>query len=368
MRILVNTFPEMKEKILESKKKIVIYGAGMIGSITTMSILEELNLKSRVAFFVDGDIDKQGSFVENIPVCSKERLKEIHSDAYVLFIALSRFSDVLEELNTFDNLIDMDCYIVPMLCIENYMSSSEMLIAKESDIPCIPKVIHYMWIGKKPVPKVLQKCIDSWKEFCPDYELKLWNEDNYDIEKNPYMKQAYEAKAYGFVPDYARIDILYHHGGIYFDTDVELVRNIDHLLYQKAFCCVEKWQTVNFGGGSGAMPRNQMLGELLRERGSIRFVEANGRLNKNTCGYYDTKFFMKHGYKINGKIQSINGVTVYPSEVFHPYDYTSGRVTKTANTCGIHHFNGGWLDEQQTQANQITMQNYERIFAEAIKA
>lgn len=360
MRIKINSFLQIKEEIAKSNKKIVIYGAGMIGSITTLSILGDIGLTAKVECFVDGDSTKWGTFVSNIPVFSKGKLREIDGNKYVVLIAISRFYDLLEELNGFSNLNDAECYIVPMLCLENFKPSFDFVIERQQGIQRIPKVIHYMWFGKNPIPNTLQRCIDSWKKYCPDYEIRCWNEDNYDIEKIPYMKQAYEKRAYGFVPDYARLDILYQYGGIYLDTDVELVRSLNDLLYQEAFACVEKWQTINFGGGSGAIPHNEMIGQLLEERSKISFIEDNGRLNKTTCGYYDTAFFMRHGYKINGKVQKINGVTIYPYEVFHPYDYMSGIVTQTANTYGIHHFNGGWLDGSQANANRITAENYEK--------
>ena len=103
------------------------------------------------------------------------------------------------------------------------------------------------------MPGSLKRCIDSWKKYCPDYEIKRWDESNYDISKSSYMKGAYESKKWGFIPDYARLDILYNYGGFYLDTDVELVRSLDELRYQPAFSGVEKWSVVNIGGCSGAV-------------------------------------------------------------------------------------------------------------------
>ena len=99
----------------------------------------------------------------------------------------------------------------------------------------IPKIIHYCWFGGAELPEKDRKCIESWKKFCPDYQIIEWNENNYDVTKNTYMYQAYQAKKWGFVPDYARLDIIYQHGGIYLDTDVELVKNLDSLLENDAF-------------------------------------------------------------------------------------------------------------------------------------
>ena len=103
----------------------------------------------------------------------------------------------------------------------------------------IPKKIHYCWVGGNSKPPLVKKCIQSWKKYCPDYEIIEWNESNYDISKNIYMKQAYEAKKWAFVTDYMRLDIIYEHGGIYLDTDVELIKNIDDLLSNEAFAGIE---------------------------------------------------------------------------------------------------------------------------------
>ena len=229
----------------------------------------------------------------------------------------------------------------------------------------IPKVIHYCWFGRGEKPALAKKCIDSWKKYCPDYEIVCWNEENYDISKNRYMKQAHERKMYGFVPDYARLDILYHYGGIYLDTDVELTKNLDDLLYQDGFCCVEKWQTVNLGGGSGAVPGNGIIGKMLEYRENMEFISCDGNVNTNTCGFYDTKVLQKLGYILNGTVQYIDDMTVYPSEFFHPFDYASGRTRMSVNTHGIHHFNGGWLDEKTANATRETVEKFEKIYKEA---
>ena len=223
-----------------------------------------------------------------------------------------------------------------------------------------------MWLGRKPIPDNLMKCIDSWKRFCPDYEIIEWNENNYDIEKHPYMKEAYEAKAYGFVPDYARLDILYTQGGIYLDTDVELKRNLDNLRCLKAFCGVEKWQIINFGGLSGAEKKHPMIKEFLDSRMNIRFYNKDGSLNKNTCGFYDTQVAIRNGYKINGETQTINDMCILGSDYFQPYDYMSGIVNETKNTYSIHWFNGGWLDEKMKIANEESKKVYMDFYRKAL--
>ena len=150
------------------------------------------------------------------------------------------------------------------------------------------------------------------------------------------------------------------------DTDVEVIRSLDTLLYQEAFCGVEKWQVLNFGGCSGAAKGNQMILKFLKERERIPFLNADGSQNKNTCGYYDTKTAIKNGYELNGKTQNISGMNIYAYDYFHPYDYMSGQTLKTENTYTIHRFNGGWLDEKMKAANENAARKYEDLYQSAI--
>lgn len=359
-----SAFEELQDHVLSENKKIIIFGAGMIGTVTAGSILEKLNISDQIECFIDNDQRKHNTKenLSGIEIYSPEYLSKLDPNKYILIIAISRYTSVLEQLEQFTNLRNIVCYILPIMCISNFKPSSHDLTAKESDFQLIPKVIHYMWLGRKKIPDTLQRCIDSWKKFCPDYEIIEWNEDNYDISKSKYMLQAYENKGYGFVPDYARLDILYNYGGIYLDTDVELIRSLDDMLYQTAFCCVEKWQTINFGGGSGSVKGNKAIGEMLKARSDIEFVTHDGTLNKTTCGYYDTLTLIKHGYKLNNQLQKIMDINVYPYEYFHPYDYMSGQTAITKHTYGIHHFNGGWLTEEQKAENKKAVSNYNLLY------
>ena len=108
----------------------------------------------------------------------------------------------------------------------------------------IPKIIHYCWFGGNPLPELAIKCIESWKKYLPDYEIKEWNESNFDINCCAYVREAYEAKKWAFVSDYARFWILYQHGGLYFDTDVELIKSIDDLIVKGAFMGCEPWNAA----------------------------------------------------------------------------------------------------------------------------
>lgn len=362
MRMKSGGFDEMAREIKQFGKKIVIFGAGVIGTLTTPEILASYRLISDAVCYLDNDLRRQGSNVSTrygeLPVYSPQYLRTSGSNIVIL-LSISRYAEVLEQLNQMECMREVSCYIVPMMCITNFRPKGGQGVRFQSHEPLIPKIIHYMWLGGKPVPDNLRYCLNSWEKFCPDYEIIRWDETNYDVRKHPYMKQAYENKMYGFVPDYARLDILCQYGGIYMDTDVEVIKSLDDLLYQQAFCGVEKWQVINFGGCSGAVRGHKAVETLLNAREEIAFEEADGSLNKNTCGFYDTRVMLLHGYQMDGTNQSVLDMNIYTCDYFHPYDYISRQTDITGDTHTIHHFNGGWLDERMKKANEQTA----RIFA-----
>lgn len=355
------SFEKMAQYIKNANKSIVLFGAGAIGTVVLPEILHELNLDNQIEGYIDNDSRRWGEkinchyTVQNI--YPPEYLDSLINEAVIL-LSISRYMEVLRQLEQLEYTKRVVCYIIPMMFIQNKTYTLNHGLIRDFENAMIPKKIHYMWLGKKTIPEKLQYCINSWKKYCPDYEIIRWDESNYDVFKNEYMGQAYEAGAYGFVPDYARLDILFQHGGIYLDTDVELLRNLDDLLYQEAFCSVEKWQLINFGGCSGSIKGSESIKKIIENRKQIRFINPDGSLNRNTCGYYDTQAVLKNGYKINGKNQKIFGMNIYASDYFHPYDYMSGIDNETENTRSIHYFDGGWLDETMRLQNKITKKRY----------
>lgn len=205
----------------------------------------------------------------------------------------------------------------------------------------IPKIIHYCWFGDEPMPGHAIKCIESWKKFCPEYEIIRWDESNYDINKNPYMKEAYEAKKWGFVPDYARLDIIYHYGGIYMDTDVELLKPLDGLLSHRAFMGAERPGIVALGLGFGAEKGHSVIGDLLEEYRGKRFI-VNGKPDMTAAPKYQKPFFDKYEIFENKLYEIKDGCVIYPLEYFCPIDMESGRLHVTENTYSIHRFAASW--------------------------
>lgn len=368
MQLKCCKFDTFAKKIKEKNNNIILFGAGAIGVIIP-EILDRLGIGQHIDCYLDNDKTKWGTTIETcgkrFNIKAPDYLEEC-SDETVILINVSRFSDVMEQLEQMKCTAYMTCYLMPMMLIHNYCTERSGGGAVKTAEQRIPRKLHYMWLGGKKFPDNLKKCIESWKYYCPDYEIIEWNESNYDFSRHPFMEQAYNAGAYGFVPDYARLDILYNEGGLYLDTDVEIKRNIDDLLCQEAFCGVEKWQIINFGGLSGAVKKHPMIKKFLDARHNIFFIDDDGKTNKNTCGFYDTGVAIKEGYKLNGKTQTIGNMNIYAYDYFHPYDYMSGLVNETENTHSIHWFNGGWLDDAMKTANEESKMRYLSLYERAV--
>lgn len=215
----------------------------------------------------------------------------------------------------------------------------------------IPKVIHYCWFGGNPLPPLAEKCIASWQKFLPDYEIKRWDESNFDVNIIPYTSQAYEAKKYAFVSDYARFWILYKYGGLYFDTDVEIIKSLDDIIAAGPFMGCENpfihgmtpdKMGINPGLGLGVYHGHGLYKELLDFYESLSFINEDDSLNTETIVSYTTNQLCKHGLINTDKIQDICGIKIYPMDYFCPMSYETGVINKTINTRTIHHYAKSW--------------------------
>ncbi len=218
----------------------------------------------------------------------------------------------------------------------------------------IPKIIHYCWFGNNPLPDYAVKCIDSWKRFCPDYEIKLWNEDSFDFSSCKYAKQAYENGKYAFVTDYVRLVVLYEYGGIYLDTDVELIKPLDPLLSKAGFAGFERGEPGPYGRefmiasglGIGCEAKNELIHSMLNDYDGISFADENGQLDLTSCPERNTKALVKHGLVPDGRYQEINGFCFYPAAYFAPYDYVTQKTRITDDTYSIHHYAATWKSQK----------------------
>lgn len=207
----------------------------------------------------------------------------------------------------------------------------------------IPKIIHYCWFGNKPLPELAKKCIASWIKYLPTYEMKLWNEDNFDVNMLPYTKEAYEEKKYAFVTDYVRLYALYNFGGIYMDTDVEVIKPLDDLLNLKAFSGFEGDKFSSFPTGiMASRPKGNWVKEQMDYYTGIHFFKPDGTYDLTTNTQTISKRMVLNGFILNGNSQIYkNELVAFPKEYFCPKSST-GLVTLTKNTYCIHHFAGSW--------------------------
>lgn len=219
----------------------------------------------------------------------------------------------------------------------------------------IPKKIHYCWFGGKPLPDLAQKCIESWKKYCPDYEIIRWDENSFDINCCQYVKEAYENKKYAFVTDFVRLYAMYNQGGIYMDTDVEVIKDLDGFLQHKAFSGFEN-DTQIPTGIMASEAGFKLFGYLLSYYKDRHFIDHNGVMDMTTNVITITEMLTRKGFVPNGEFQIIDEFALYPREYFCPLDDSTGILHKSENTATIHWFNKSWVPEHIRIRSKITKQ------------
>lgn len=229
----------------------------------------------------------------------------------------------------------------------------------------IPKVIHYCWFGRNPLPPLALKCIESWRKYCPDYEIKEWNEDNFDVNCISYTAEAYKARKYAFVSDYARFAILYKYGGVYFDTDVEVIKNLDKFIGAGPFMGCEKAASpksapaklcVAPGLGLGAPKGLDFYREIMDFYNDRHFILPDRTFNLETVVTITTKLLCSKGLRNTDEVQQVDGILIYPKEYLCPKDYNTKRITFTVNTLAIHHYDGSWDTPKRQYENHLREQ------------
>jgi mannosyltransferase OCH1-like enzyme len=225
------------------------------------------------------------------------------------------------------------------------------MVVKNGDLKfMIPRMIHYCWFGGNSLPESAQKCIASWKKHFQDYEIKEWNESNYDVYKIPYTTEAYNAKKYAFVSDYARFDILYQYGGIYFDVDVEVIKSFGKILEDTGFIGMEALGNIAAGLGVGCNAGLGVVKEILEHYAIAYFLSENkiNKYNLTTVVERVTEIFIKKGFNTkSNEIQKVAEFTIYPPEYFAPKHFRTGVIKITENTYSIHHYDGSWFSERE---------------------
>lgn len=225
----------------------------------------------------------------------------------------------------------------------------------------IPKVIHYCWFGHSKLPSDTKRYIETWKKYCPDYEIKEWNESNFDIDCCKFVRQAYDNRAWAFVSDYARLKIVYDNGGIYLDTDVELLKNLDFLLDSSFFACVSQIENLcNSGLGYGAEAGNSVVRKMMEVYESMEFDPA--RKNEIACPYINDAIIKSLGYKLSDDVVDVNGMTILPPRYMDPLATGDSKTLLCDDTISIHHYSASWTSRgNKLKRKLFNMVGLERV-------
>ena len=215
----------------------------------------------------------------------------------------------------------------------------------------IPRIIHYCWFGNKPLAWDAKKCIKSWEKYCPDYEIRQWDEENFDVSCHPYIEKAYEAKYWAFVSDYARLKIVHENGGIYLDTDVEILRNLDDLTINSFYIGCAQDGYISSGLGFGAEKGSHIVKNILSQYDYLNFDQKN----LITCPVMETRYFKKLGWQEKDSIQNIAGAVIYPPEYFDPISVGNKEILISDKSFSIHHYASSWQGRLVKTRRKIIM-------------
>lgn len=331
------------EELFSMNKKIILYGAGASCELILQAYYGQ-GLGDKLAFIVDGNEELDG---KECAVSEKIRVKILslnhfirvwqgRMEQFVMLMTPYHSLGFIPQLDEIRELDGLTTYLFSM--IVNKKLPGEFPL-RSLDHPVIPKKIHYIWIGDKELPGEDRRNIEGWRRFCPDYEICLWNEENYDFHGNRYVHEAIMNRQYMYATDYVRKDILYRYGGIYFDTDVELLAPIDDLLYNEAFIGIEDGAQLNSGSGLGAVAGHPLMRELRDIYEEIAFIDENGRPNYHYNTYYETKYMLNRGFQLRNIYQNIDGVICFPREVLMPEGVVGLRDAYTKRTLANHKIN-----------------------------
>ena len=224
----------------------------------------------------------------------------------------------------------------------------------------IPRKIHYCWFGRGDKPKLAQKCIASWKKYCPDYEIIEWNEDNFNLEYNGYTKYCYDNKKWAFLSDFVRLAVVAEYGGIYFDTDVELLRCPDALLQYEAFYGFENDKSISTGLGFGAEAGHPTI-LAMKEKYEELEPGDTGEFPLITCPALNTEALLLFGLKLDGTQQNVEGAEILPEDWLNPYDDPTGQLRVTQNTVSVHWYNKSWMSKKTILRSKLT-KPFHRMF------
>lgn len=335
-------------------KAVYIFGAGR----ALDSCLDLYFRGVKIFEIIDNDPSLWGKVIEHnqekIEIANIEKLvaevKKRGIKQSVLMITSAFYAaEIVEELDKIPELDGLECFL--QVVIRNTKEESEPFQFTKGEQK-IPKKIHYIWIGKKTLPDEFKKNIETWQKYNPDYEIIQWNETNYDFTKCDYVYEAYKSQEWGFASNYARLDIIYTEGGIYLDTDVEVIQNFDVLLNDDAFFNMGCGDRINNGCGFGARANHPLIKEIMMEYENAHFICDYGKLSKRPGHIYLHQAIKRYGFELINQYQNIDGVALYPSEVMSPLTIGEMQNFQSAKTISIHKEVGSWKNENEKKGYQ----------------
>ena len=352
MRIGKNTFEAFLEQT--KGKRVVAFAASDFLQLISQNY-PELMLGEKIDYIIDNDVSKHGKTIcinnKIKMIYSIEKLKaEICQDIIILISSDVFVYEIYKQLEEIEELKNIECFALSLLVAKHsdYMNEG----VKTGDKISIPKKIHCFWFSNDEKTDLAQKCIESWKKYCPDYEIIEWNAGNYDVRKNKYMSKAYDEKNWAYVSDYARLDVLYMHGGVYLDLDVELLKSMDVLLHHDFFIGFGPIRDIE-AAAFGARPGCELLLEMMDIYTKKEFDPVAGTNLLNVQPVYLDYFFDSKGFNINGEYQENKGIAIYPREIFSPKNWFTGENEIKDCSIGIHHCVGGWTSEKSKKRKMI---------------
>lgn len=330
-------------------KDIICWGNGKHYRNITYPFLQKSGLIKNLKGFADAS--------------DKEKLAQMDRDKTVILIAVTGYEEILGQLKADERLSGFEA--VPSIYLEALYEDMLLLSVnkpplnyRKKDKPVIPKLIHAIWFSRDPMPELYLRCLESWKKYAPDYEIKIWNMETYKPDKCLFFEQAIEHKNWAFASDYARADLLYRYGGIYMDLDVEMLRPVDDLLYNDAYMSFESLDRIECGSGMGSRLGHPIIKEICESYEKRPYLKADGTWDNSTCPVRYTQVIEKHGLKKDGGFQFVEDITVYPFEVLTGKSFDTGIIYSSDLSYTVHHHNGSWIPDP---AHKAMNERYNKI-------
>jgi len=332
-------------------KKVVCFGAGEHLDYIFKRFSEE-KLYKYIDVIVDNKKELWGEikhYEEKVfPIVSFDELCECskHNELLIIITSHWYFNEIIMQMDQEKMLDRVEVFVGDLLDVP--IVDYPFFEIRQEVVEKIPRIIHYCWFGGSTIPIEYQTYMETWKKCCPNYDIVRWDENNYDITKNRYIKQASEKKIWAFVSDFARVDIVNKYGGIYLDCDVELLKPLDVFLGTEMYCGFEDYKYINLGLGFGSVAGHPYLKSLLQYYESLEFVNSDGDVNFTACPFYQTEVIKSYGIIAKNSFQKTDSITVYPTEVFSPYSlWGGGQITDKSYS--IHHFKASWMGKMKKE-------------------